>query len=150
METLQARFTPANSGLEVCVPGSFDYPVDEVAVEVRQINGMFLDVNSLGGIRFRLIEAVIVIVADWIKYQHILVDAFTRDILLGLGDLEGPFGIRNGQNAQPMHHRRFSHGVVVGIMDEAVLRVIDFERFPLIDVDALHGSLVSDVVRHSL
>jgi hypothetical protein len=39
---------------------------------------------------------------------------------------------------------------VVGIMDEAVLRVIDFERFPLIDVDALHGSLVSDVVRHSL
>jgi hypothetical protein len=32
-------------------------------------------------------------------------------------------------------------------MDEAVLRVVAFESFPLIDVDALHGSPISGVAR---
>src|SRR4051812_24003690 len=107
---------------------------------------MFLDVDSPGCIRFRLVKPAIVVVADWIKYQHILVDAFPRDTVLSFGDLEGPFGVRNGQNAQTMHHRRSGHSIVVGIMDEAVLRVIAFESFPLVDVDALHGSPISYVV----
>src|SRR4051794_12931771 len=45
-----------------------------------------------------------------------------------------------------MHHRRSGHSIVVGIMDEAVLRVIAFESFSLVDVDALHGSPISYVV----
>jgi hypothetical protein len=146
METMQARFVPANSGLEVSIPGGFDYPVDKLAVEIRHVDGMFLDVDSLGRIRLRPVKLEIVIIADRIKHKHILADAFFRDIVLGLGDLEGPFGVRNGQNAQTMHHRRFGHGVVVGIMDETVLRIIAFESFPLIDIDALHESPISDVV----
>src|SRR4051812_30986914 len=147
METMQARFVPADTALEVSAPGGFDYPVDKVAVEVGHVDRMFLDVDSLGGIRFSFVKPEIIVGAGWIKYQHILVDAFSRDAVLALGDLEGPFGIWSGQNAQTMHHRRSGHGVVVGIMDEAVLRVIAFESFPLIDVDALHGSPISGVVR---
>ena len=56
METMQARFVPAYSGLEVSIPGGFDYTIDKVAVEVRHVNGMFLDVNSLGCIRFGLVK----------------------------------------------------------------------------------------------
>ena len=147
MESMQARFVPADTALEMSIPGGFDYPVDKVAVEVGHVNRMFLDVDSLGCIRFRFVKPEIVIGAGWIEYQHILADTFSRDTVLGLGDLEGPFGVRSGQNAQTMHHRRSGHGVVVGIMDEAVLRVVAFESFPLIVVDALHGSPISGVAR---
>jgi hypothetical protein len=147
METMQARFVPADTALEVSIPGGFDYPVDKVAVEVGHVDRMFLDVDSLGGIRFSFVKPEIIVGAGWKKYQHILVDAFSRDTVLALGDLEGPFGIWSGQNAQTMHHRRSGHGVMVGIMDEAVLRVVAFESFPLIDVDALHGFPISGVVR---
>src|SRR3954452_10880971 len=70
--------------------------------------------NDDYSIRKRNSTVVIVVVADWIKYQHILVDAFPRDTVLSFGDLEGPFGVRNGQNAQTMHHRRSGHSIVVG------------------------------------
>jgi len=147
METMQARFVPADTALEVSIPGGFDYPVDKVAVEARHFDGLFLDVDSLGGIRFRLVEPEIVVVADWVKHKHILADAIFRDTVLSFGNLEGPFGVRTGQNAQAMHHRRFGQSVVVGVMDETVLRVVAFESFPLIDVDALHGFPISGVVR---